>query len=65
MVVGGFLIKMPCYSVTMAITKFLWMEFNRVTQEELVSTQVVDFGEGLVIVFVQILQNAYVEQRAI
>ena len=43
----------------MAITKFLWMEFNRVTQKELVSTLVVDFGEGLVIVFVQSLQNAY------
>ena len=39
---------MCCYSVTMAITKFLRPEFNRVFQEELIDTKFADFGEGLV-----------------
>ena len=32
----------------MVITKFVWSEFNRLIQEELIDTNFVDFGEGLV-----------------
>ena len=42
------LIKMCCHSVTMAITKFLQSDVNRVFQEKLIYTKFVDFGEGLV-----------------
>ena len=41
------LIKMHCHSVIMAITKFLWLNFNRVFQEEIIDTKFADFGEGL------------------
>ena len=37
---------MPCYSLTMMITKFLPAELNRVIQEELVDTKFADFEEG-------------------
>ena len=39
---------MNYYSVTMAITKFLWPE---VIQEELIDTKFADFGEGLMTAF--------------
>ena len=42
---------MHCYSVTMAIISFLWLEFNRVIQEELIDAKFADFGEGLVTAF--------------
>ena len=53
---------MHCYSVTMAITKFLQSESNRVFQEELIDTEFVDFGEGLVTVFQGIVKyvNIYI-----
>ena len=47
----------------MAITKFVRMEFNRAIQEELFDTKFIDFGEGLVTVFLQNIQtckNTYV-----
>ena len=37
----------------MAITKFVWVEFDRAVQEELFDIKVIDFGEGLVTVFLQ------------
>ena len=45
------LIKTRCDSVTMVITKFLWPEFNRAIQEELIDTKFASFGEGLVTIF--------------
>ena len=41
----------------MAITKFLWSDFNRVFQEELIDTKFVDFGEGLVTAFQGIVKH--------
>ena len=35
----------------MVTTKFIWSEFNTVIQEELMHTNFVDFGEGLVTAF--------------
>ena len=35
----------------MVITKFVWLEFNRLIQEELIDTNLVNFGEGLVPAF--------------
>ena len=46
----------------MAITKFVWVEFNRAVQEELFDIMFIGFGEGLVTVFLQnteICKNAY------
>ena len=40
------LIKTLCYSVTMAITKFVQVEFYRAVQEELLDIKFIDFGEG-------------------
>ena len=37
------LIKISCYSVTMAITKFSQVELNSVIQEKLVDTKFADF----------------------
>ena len=39
------------YLVTMAITNFLQLEFNRAFQEELIGTKYADFSEGLVTAF--------------
>ena len=47
----------------MAITNFVRMEFNRVIHEELIDTKFVDFGQGLVTVFLQSIKtckNAYI-----
>ena len=46
-----FLTKMCCYSASMMITKFLQLEFNGISQEELIDTKFTDFGEGLVTAF--------------
>ena len=40
------LIKMLCYLVTMAITKFIQEEFDRAVQEELFDIKFIGFGEG-------------------
>ena len=42
---------MLCYSVTMAITKLVRVEFDRAVQEELFDIKFIGFGEGLVTVF--------------
>ena len=46
----------------MAITKFVWVEFDRAVQEELFDIKFIGFGEGLVTVFLQnteTCKNAY------
>ena len=46
----------------MAITKLVWAEFDRAVQEELFDIKFIDFGEGLVTVFLQnteTCKNAY------
>ena len=45
------IIKMCCYSVTMMITKFVQVEFNRDSQEEFIDNKFADFGGNLVIAF--------------
>ena len=49
--------KMLCYSVTMAITKFVQAEFDRAVQEELFDIKFIGFGEGLVTVFYKIQRH--------
>ena len=46
----------------MAITKFVWAEFDRAVQEELFDIKFIDFGEGRVTVYLQnteTCKNAY------
>ena len=47
----------------MAITNFVWTEFNRVIHEELIDTKFANFGQGLVTVFLQSIKtckNTYI-----
>ena len=41
----------------MAITKFVWAEFDRAVQEELFDIKFIGFGEGLVTVFYKIQRH--------
>ena len=46
----------------MVITKLVWAEFDRAVQKELLDITFIDFGEGLVTVFLQnteTCKNAY------
>ena len=47
----------------MVITKFLWLDVNRVFQEELIDTKITEFGECLVTAFLRYsktCKNAYI-----
>ena len=42
------LINKHHYSVTITITKFVWVELNRVAHKDFIDTKFDDFGQGLV-----------------
>ena len=56
-------VKLCCYSVTMMITIFVRLEFNRIMQKELIDTNFVNFGGGLVFAILRYnktCNNAYI-----